>query len=135
MQVLWIGIGSGVGAVVLTVLTVAFHWLFFRSAIGDGQYGLVFFVTVAAGTGLGAVTGRAFYLWWRLGLETVAARMCVVGGGVLGVLFLWLGWLILSGTENPTMWERARSVVFWFGPALAWAGGLVVAGVRLLSSR
>jgi len=49
--------GRVVGSIGLSILTIFFHWIFFRSALRDGQSAFVFFLTVPVGMVLGAFSG------------------------------------------------------------------------------
>ena len=124
--------GSMIGAVALSVLTLLFHWLFFRRALGDGQYVLVFFVTVPVGIVLGAITGvvMAYSSEGQIG---TAGRIAQIGGGFLMALFLCLGLFVFSCTEKPSLWDRLTATFFWFGLPLLWAGVLLTTGFRLLA--
>lgn len=127
-------VGSVVGLVTLSVLTVAFHWIFFRSTLGDGQYALVFIVNAPAGAILGALTGFAFALWSQSQIAA-AGWMAAASGGILILGFFLIGWFLLSGTESPSVWERLLSVIFWFGVPLLWSGALSEMGRRLITPR
>jgi membrane protein DedA with SNARE-associated domain len=59
----------------------------------------------------------------------------VVAGAISTVLFLYLGWFVFSGNQNPTDMQRLASVVFWFGLPLLWAAALIGTGIRILTRR
>ena len=126
--------GSIIGAVALSVLTVLFHLLFFRRALGDGQYAFVFFVTVPVGIVLGAVT-CVVVSYFSEGQISTAGRIAQIGGGFLTVLFLVLGLFVLSGTEKPRLRDRLSATLFWFGLPVLWPGVLLTTGFRLLAGR
>jgi len=126
--------GSLIGAIALSVLTMLFHQLFFRRALGDGQYGCVFFVSVSVGIVLGVITGLVMAYGSEGQIET-AGRIAQIGGGFLMALFLLLGLFVFSGMEKPSPMARLTATLFWFGLPLLWAGVLLTMGFRLVVGR
>jgi hypothetical protein len=126
--------GGILGSLGLSMLTLVFHWLFFRPAMRDGQYFFVFFVAVPVGALLGGVTALilAYLSRNRAG---AAGRLALLGGGCLFLTFVYLGWFVFSGTEKVTVLERLASTTFWFGLPLIWSGVLVRSGLKMLAGR
>ena len=129
MKIILIFASAIAGAILLSLLTLLFHWLCFRPALSDGQYAFVFFVTIPLGVVLGVVTGLV-KMFLSQGKTGVASRLAVGGGGFLTVLFLLLGFFIFSGTQNPPFLSRVGATVFWFGMPLLWSGILTAFGSR-----
>lgn len=123
-------VASITGPIALTILTVLFHWVFFRAALRDGQYGFVFFLTVPVGAVLAVMT--SFVCIYKLqGQQVVAGGIARIGGSILTVLFVLVGVFLLSGTEGPTVLQRLEATLFWFGLPLLWSGLLLWTGLRL----
>lgn len=134
MKMLSVLAGALLGAVALFAFTTLFHWLFFRPAMADGQYGMVPFITVPIGMVLGALTGFIVAQLSRRRTGT-AGRVALFGSGFLTALFLLLGLTVFSGTENPGLMMRLGTTLFWFGLPLIWSGLLIVTGRRLLAGK
>ena len=124
--------GGIIGLVTLSILTLLFHWLFFRPALRDGQHAFVFFVTVPVGFILGVMT-ELIRGYLSEGQAGKAGSIACFGGGFLTILFLFVGLFVFSGTENPTLWERLTTTLFWFGLPLLWSGMLLRMGLRLFA--
>jgi hypothetical protein len=88
-------IGFVLGAVGLSAVVTITHMLIAPELLGDGQYPLLWVVyTGPPGGVLGAATGAAVAL--RGSDRTVAAaKVCVVVGGVMGILYFLLTILAL----------------------------------------
>src|SRR6266852_192053 len=97
-------LGSGiagivVGAAILSLLTVLFFLVFFREALNDGQFAMVFMLTVPVGGMLGAGASAAL-IWWWLGGPLLPWWAWLAEGTLLlllAFLFTWGGW--------PGRWE------------------------------
>jgi hypothetical protein len=126
--------GAMVGAISLSMLSLLFHWLFFRSVLSDGQYAFVFFLTVPVGAILGALTSLV-WVCLSLAQRETAGRIALFGGSVLTILLLFLGVFALSGTEKPTVMDRLTATVFWCGLPLLWSSALTRIGISLLLKR
>jgi hypothetical protein len=122
--------GGIVGTIALSILTLLFHRLCFRRALGDGQYVFVFLLTVPVGIVLGAITGVVLAYFSEGQIGTVG-RIAQIGGGFLMALFLLLGLFVFSGTGKPSLWDRLTATLFWFGLPLLWSGVLLTTGFRL----
>ena len=121
--------GGMVGGILLSVLTVMFHWFFFNSTLKDGQYIFVLFIIFPAGTILGAMNGLTFDL---LSLNKLsAARIISIGGGsILTFLFLFLGLVALSGSHK--MIDRISNTVYLFTFSLIWSLFLIWRGMQIV---
>ncbi|MBC7529274.1 MAG: hypothetical protein H7308_17225 [Chthonomonadaceae bacterium] len=130
MKILLILVSAIAGAILLSLLTFLFHWLCFRPALSDGQYALVFFVTIPFGAVLGTLSSLV-RLFLSRGKTDIARRVAVSSGGFLTILFILLGFFVLSGTQNPSFLERVGATMFWFGVPLFWSGILTAIGLRI----
>ncbi len=134
MRLLSVLVSALLGAAVLTVLNVPFHWIFFRPALRDGQYALVVFVTVPVGAVLGGITG--WVVAYHIQGQTAAAgRVAQLAGGLTTLIYLCLGLGLFSGTQKSTRRNRLAAVVFWFGLPLVWSALLCCTGFWLLAGR
>jgi hypothetical protein len=121
---------SMIGSVALSILTLLFHWVFFRETLGDGQYVFVFYLTVPIGAVLAGMTSLV-RMYLLQGQTDVAGGIARWGGGILVVLFVLVGIFVLSGTGKPTLLQHLTATLFWFGLPLLWSGLLLWAGLRL----
>jgi len=119
-------VGVGVGAVGLSLVTLAYHWLFYRRTLYDGQYAMIFMLTMPVGAVLGAATG---YAWVVAGNKSqVAGIACLVALGVATVpfgIYLWM----------PARSNGLRAFIWWFLfalPCVLWMGWLLLWGIRFL---
>ena len=129
------GLGGLAGAIGLSVLTFAFHWLFFRAALGDGQYVMVFMFTIPAGAFLGAATGCALAL--SRTKPSSAGLACLIGFGLVAIplgLYLWMTIANSQNTGDSAALTFISTLLFSF-PTVAWMLWLLVWGLRLLGKR
>jgi hypothetical protein len=85
--------------------------LFIPALLHDGQYILVFLLTVPIGAGLGAVTAYALVLH-RRGERRNAGAISLAGG------------IVMALAHGPWLFGLPLSFL--------WAVGLIVAGVRMI---
>ncbi len=131
MKFVSILIGALAGSVLLTLLTVLFHWAFYRPMLADGQYALVLFLVVPIGFWLGAVTGLILFHILH-GNALLAGQLALNTGKIVSVMMILLGAFVLCGTVSVTLLDRLSSIVCWGGTSLLWSGTLVVYGTKLL---
>ena len=129
MPFIWASVGALLGSIILSALTVLYHWIFFRPSLGDGQYAFVFLVTVPFGAILGALSA-SIWAQLRRAKGKIAGRLGVWGGGFLAALFLYFGLFEFCRTENPTVGERVIATLYWFAVPLLWSFLLIRIGLR-----
>jgi hypothetical protein len=105
-------LGGIAGGFLTPLLTLVYHFIFFRSSQSDGQYTIVLLVAAMQGAALGGVAGLVFGIW-TTGKRRLASQVAKCGGWSLTALFCFLGWQLASGTENPDMVARVISTLFW----------------------
>ena len=129
---IWGCIGFLVGAIGLSAITMGYHWLTFRTALNDGQYGMVFMYTLPVGAILGGVTG--FALSSVNTHPVAAARACLVSGAVVFLpmlLYWWMQTANYKHTGESAVSSFYGAIAFSL-PSLLWIVATVMWGVRLL---
>jgi hypothetical protein len=135
-RVLFIAAGGGLlGAVALSLLTLGGWAIFAREALNDGQFGMVFLLTVPFGALLGGVAGAAVALLGLGKLES-AGRLSLAGGGLIAVLVLLLTlfWLLGSGSPQGRGLKGYLLALIHpgYGAPFLWAVALIAWGMALL---
>ncbi|MBV9467727.1 MAG: hypothetical protein JO316_21695 [Abitibacteriaceae bacterium] len=128
-------IGAIIGSLGLSLLTLVFHWLFFRSTLSDGQYGMVFLFTLPAGVILGTATG--YILPIAHGKSVRGGVICLIGFGLVAVpLSLYL---LLTTSNSSTVGQNPISTLveglLFAAPTVAWMSWLLLRGLFLLKRR
>lgn len=124
-------LGSGIGAICLSLLTVTEHWLFCPPSIfGDGQYAMVFMLTVPVGLFLGAITAMAMKELFA-DQYAVAGWICLVGA--IPVLLFSVLFSALFAHGRPGVFKAFFDLLlFWFGISAPWAAALIFRGILFL---
>jgi hypothetical protein len=125
-------LGAIAGAVALSITTLVYHLLFFRPALHDGQYGMVWIFTVPAGVILGASTGYAIVIFRDQ--PVLAGIACIIA---LCLVSIPLGLYLLMTTANSSNTSSTPIPTFlgsvFFGlPTILWLIALLMWGFRLL---
>jgi hypothetical protein len=125
-------LGAIVGAIALCITTFVYHLLFFRPALNDGQYGMVWIFTVPAGAILGASTGYAITIFRDRPVP--AGIVCIIA---LCLVAIPLGLYLLMTTANSSNTSSTPVSTFlgsvFFGlPTILWLTALLMWGFRLL---
>ena len=115
-------VGVVAGPLVLTIATVELYSLFDAAALRDGQFGMIYLVTVPFGLLLGGVAGASARL--TLAHKRRAGGLCAAIGGST-VLFLAIVLGLLGGF--PFGWLEILVI-------LAVAGSLSIVGAVVSSS-
>ncbi len=127
------GVTAIAGAILVSLVTVLYHWLFFRSTLGDGQYGLVLYmVTVPSGLVIGFTFG---YVLRNLGPAAYRTAWASIVGAIIGVLpalFLARMTALNAPTTGSTLSSAFWGACAFLLPVLLLAGALMVLGVGLL---
>jgi len=123
-------IGCITGAISFSLLTLLVHWLCWPSMLLDGQYGMVFMVTLPFGAILGATSALAMVLSAD---HKISAGWVAIGGGAPIAALSLLATLLLS--KGKIGKEFFATLLFYFGLSLLWAGGLIIRGMLLLKGR
>lgn len=127
-------VGAIAGAIGLSLATVLYHWLLFRPALADGQYGMALMFTLPAGCVLGAATGYAHSI--ATTTSTFAGIMCLCACIVVGVPVALYVWMTTTNTAPPgsASSKLAESLLF-AAPTLVWLVWLVVRGLSCLDGK
>jgi hypothetical protein len=127
--------GAVLGAILLSLLPFLFFAMFFPDAFKDGQFAMLFFLTVPFGGMLGVVAGITMVLL-RVGSPSVAGWVCLVGGGLIAVMvaLLTLFWSLSEAGEkgNGLVGFLTGLVHPAIGAPFVWAMVLVLWGLQLL---
>ena len=117
--------GGIAGAIGLSLLTLLAHWLWEPRLLSDGQYGVVFMLTIPCGGWLGLAAGLAMTCG-DAGKNTSAGWICLIAGALVlapALLFLLLS---LFSKRGIAEW------LFWFGLSAVWAAAMVYRGIHFL---
>ena len=115
-------LGSLSGPVVLTAATVALYSLFQPEALRDGQFWMIYLVTVPFGLLLGGVVGVSARL--LCARERRAAGLCA---GISGLVVMLLSIIVLLLGVSPFGFMEVLLVI-------ATAGGLSIMGTWIVGS-
>jgi len=125
-------LGSGLGALCLSLVTLLVHWLVAPVTLGDGQYAMVFFISVPCGAFLGALTALSMSLSLAHNL-TAAGWVGLIGGGIILIIAIAFTW-IWSARDGLTIKDIVTIFCFWFGISALWAAALLVRALLFLKS-
>ena len=121
-------LGVVVGAIGLSVISSVYHWLFFRPALNDGQYGMVWIFTVPVGAILGFSTAYALTEFRKrpvpAGLAGIVAFSLVAAP--LGL------YLFLTTTNSTTPIAAFCGSLLFALPTMLWMIALLIWSFRLL---
>jgi hypothetical protein len=116
--------GAVVGAVAVSLLPVLFCALFARQAFYDGQWLLVFAVTVSTGVIFGGVAGAASALVSQ-GKPGAGGWTCLIGGGLLAALSILFTWGSASSRKGEVGDFLLSLIHPVNGSPFLWALGLI----------
>ena len=123
--------GSVLGAAGVSLLTAFAYALLAPDAFKDGQFALLFFLTVPFGGFLGLLAGVASVMV-SLGRARPAGWVSAIGGGLLALLALLVAWES-AGTRGGGMSEFFRTLFApWVGVPFLCAAVFACIGWNLL---
>jgi hypothetical protein len=125
-------LGGGLGALCLSLVTLLAHWLIAPVALEDGQYAMVFFISVPCGAFLGAVTALSMSLSLAHKLPA-AGWVGLIGGGMILIAAIGFTWF-WSARDGLTIKDIVGIFCFWFGLSVLWAAALVIRGLLFVKS-
>jgi hypothetical protein len=117
--------GGVAGAIGLSLLTLLAHWLHEPRVLSDGQYGMVFMLTIPCGGWLGLAAGLAMH-YGNISSNVAAGRICLIAGALVLVPLLLFLLLAFFSKRGIAEW------LFWFGLSAAWASAMVYRGIQFL---
>ena len=124
-------LGAVLGAAGVSMLTALAYALLAPDSFKDGQFALIFFLTVPFGGLLGLLAGTAFVLV-SLGRARPAGWLGAIGGGSLALLALLVAWES-AGTRGGGMGEFVNTLLSpWVGVPFLCAAVFACIGWNLL---
>jgi hypothetical protein len=121
-------VGAVPGAILYTLACLLLTAIFAREAFKDGQYAMVFLLSVPYGGLLGGIVGASLALA-RLDRPASAGWLCLTGGMLLGSLVALIAWAYASTREGGLGDFLTGLVNPIVGAPMLWAVALVVRGL------